>query len=550
MSVTGPSHTVGLPLRMVLNVRAAVIGAGLAMAAAILPASLAEARDLRIATLAEPTSADPHFYLFAGNDALRRYSYESLVSIDRHGTVQPQLAQSWKNIDDTHWEFKLRPDVVFHDGRRFSAQDVIYSICRIRNNVTQGSFARYTAQIKRVETPDPLTLVVDTETPYPLLLTEISLWGVVSAPADVGPMDLSKKDCGLASFPTNADFDNGKAANGTGPYRLERFQRGSEAQFARFDKYWGPKPDWDHVILKPISSTAARVAALLAGDVDVIEAPTPQDYARISGDQRFGVASAPNYDVRFLMFDSFAEPSPGIQDTDGRNPFKDVRVRKAVSMAVNRKGLIDRILGGHGIVATNLQGPESFGFNDSLKAPDYNPAEARRLLAEAGYPNGFKVSLGVSADYDGTRVGQAIAQMLTQIGIRTEVDNAPTSVFFSKRAKYEYSLYSYVVGARTAEQLTALRVLLGTVGSSPGFGGINGGRYSNKALDALLLKAQTTIDEAARRKLLQDANRLAMDDYALVLLDQRVNLWAFRRDVTYVPGVDGYTLAADIHPAH
>lgn len=533
-----------LPLRGVKAFKTLFIPAlfFLAASSAVTPV---QANNLTIATLGEPTSVDPHHFLFATNDALRRYAFESLMTVDATGKVQPELAESFVQIDDTHWEVKLRKNVKFHDGSDFDVQDVIYSICRIR--ATKGSFLRYTSQIINIAVKDSHTFVIDTGEAYPLLPSEMGIWGVISAPAtDISAMDLNKPGCGLTVYPNNSDFDNGRVAIGTGPYKLKKFVRGSEASFARNENYWGPKQDWDNVSVRPVSSTAARVAGLVAGDFDLIEAPTAQDFARLAKDSRFTVTSSPNYDVRYIMFDHFAEPSPAVKGTNGKNPFKDIRVREAVSKAINRPAIIERILGGHGVIATNIQGKESFGFNPDIKPVAYDLAKAKSLMKEAGYADGFQMTLAVSNDYDGPKVAQTVAQMLSQIGITVEVENLPSAMFFSRRDKFEYSAYLYVIGTRTAEHLTAIRTLLATRGVSPGFGAINGGRYNSKALNDTLLKAKSAIDDKTREQLLREANRIVMDDYAVVLIEQRYNLWAHKAGVRYTPGLDGYTFASAV----
>jgi len=510
----------------------------------------AQSEELRIATARTSTSADPHFFLMNANDELRHYAFESLVDVDETGNPKPRLAESWKLLDDTTWEFKLRDGVTFHNGRAFNAKDVIYSICRIRANTSAGSFARYVSQVVDVESPDPRTLIIKTRAPYPLLLSEFSLWAIVATPENVGDLDVTVEGCGVAEYPSNADYDNLKYAIGTGAYAYTSYEVGGTAKFKRFDNYWGDAPAWDSVTLMPVEDAAVRTAAFLAGDYQIVQGPAPQAIERIKNEERFKLATAPTYDVRYLMFDTAREPSPQITGTDGKNPFKDRRVREAFSKAVNRAGIIERVLNGNGVAAANIQGPESFGYNPDLKPVNYDAEGARKLLADAGYPDGFGVTLSVQTESEASRVGQAVAQMLAQIGIKVNLESLPTSVFFQKRSGGEFSLYSYTVGGRSGEMLTPLKVLLGTPKSHPGFGNINGGGYSNPELDAILLKAQAEMDDESRRDLLKDANRLMAEDHALALLYQRVDTWAFNKAITYTPSISGYTLARDAVPAH
>ncbi len=505
----------------------------------------AQSQDLKIGTARTSTSADPHFFLMNANDELRHYAFESLVDVDESGDPKPRLAASWKLLDDKTWEFKLRDGVTFHDGRKFTAKDVIYSICRVRANVSAGSFARYVSQVAGANATDPLTLVIRTRAPYPLLLPEFSLWAIVPAPEDVGDLDIAVDGCGVKSFPTNADFDNLKFAIGTGSYAYTAYTVGGAAKFKRFDRYWGERPAWETVTIAPIEDASVRTAAFLAGDYQLIQGPTPSALTRIEQDAKYKTANAPTYDVRYLMFDTAREPSPQVTGTNGRNPFKDRRVREAVSKALNRPAIIERVLNGKGVAIANIQGPETFGFNHALKAVEFDIEGARKLMASAGYAEGFGVTLSVQLDTEASRVGQAVAQMLARIGIKVQLDSLPTSVFFQRRSTGDYSLYSYTVGARTGEMGTSLRVLLGTPKTHPGFGNINGGGYSNPDLDRLLVAAQAEMDDGKRRALLEDANRVMAEDHALALIYQRVDTWAFNSTIAYQPSISGYTLARD-----
>ena len=529
------------------------IGAG-ALAVALLSAGAANAEDLTIALAAEPSSMDPHFHNLGPNNAMRSHIFESLVWQDAQQLLEPQLAESWRAVDDTTWQFKLRQGVKFHDGTDFDAKDVIYSVCRIPLVAdSPSSFAIYTKAIAAMEAPDPHTLIVRTDTPYPLLPTEVSNWAVLSAESNgvQGDLSFARDGCeGLGEPPTTAQFNSGEAAIGTGPYKFVSFTPGDRIVLARNDAYWGEKADWDKVTFRPITSDGPRVAALLAGDVDFIEKPPIQDIERIKRDG-FGVAEELSNRVIYLHFDHVGEPSPGVSGTDGKNPFKDVRVREAVSKAINRQAIVDRIMGGMAVPAGELLPGTMFGARPDAKPDTYDPDTAKALLAEAGYPNGFGLVIGSPNDryINDAKIAQAVAQMLTRVGIQTTVDAMTASTFFSRRNNYEFSLYLAGWGSGTGEMSSPLTALVATPDEAKGMGGTNRGRYSNPEIDALLEQALATVDDAARETLLQQASEVVIDDYGILPLHFEVTPWAFRAGLTYEARADQYTLAMSVKPA-
>ena len=259
-----------------------------------------------------------------------------------------------------------------------------------------------------------------------------------------------------------------------------------------------------------MSSQGARVAGLLAGDVDFIENPPIQDFERIKG-AGFQIAEGLSNRIIYLHLDQFQDPSwktPGIKGTD-KNPFLDKRVREAVSKAINRQAIVDRIMGGHAVAAGELLPYPLFGATKDFPVEKYDPDAAKKLLAEAGYPNGFEVTLGSPNDryINDEKIAQAIAQMLTRIGIKTNIDAMTASTFFTRRNKFEFSMYLAGWGADSGEMSNSMNSLVVTLQPDKGLGPTNRGRYSNKQVDELVVKAMATVDDAQREKLLQDASR-------------------------------------------
>jgi peptide/nickel transport system substrate-binding protein len=515
-------------------------------------AAPAAAQELKIGLASEPTSIDPHFHNLGPNNALRRHVFEGLVGQNAEQKVQPELASSWRAVDETTWEFKLRPNVKFSNGAELTAKDVIYTFCRVPTvENSPSSFTFAVRGFTAVEAPDPHTVVIKTANPLPLVPNNLATIGILSAKANGGEnVKFRAGGCeGLGTPPKSADFNDPAKAIGTGPYRLANYTRGTSIILERNESYWGRAPHWAKVTFRPMSSQGARVAGLLAGDVDFIENPPIQDFERIKG-AGFQIAEGLSNRIIYLHLDQFQDPSwktPGVKGTD-KNPFLDKRVREAVSKAINRQAIVDRIMGGHAVAAGELLPYPLFGATKDFPVEKYDPDAAKKLLAEAGYPNGFEVTLGSPNDryINDEKIAQAIAQMLTRVGIKTNIDAMTASTFFTRRNKFEFSMYLAGWGADSGEMSNSMNSLVVTLQPDKGLGPTNRGRYSNRQVDELVVKAMATVDDAQREKLLQDASRLAMSDYGIIPLHFEVTPWAFKKGLSYRPRVDQYTLATEV----
>ena len=517
-------------------------------------ASFAFAKELRIGVASEPSSADPHFHNLGPNNQLRRNIFESLVGTDAQQRVYPELATSWRPTGPTTWEFKLRQGVKFSDGSPFDAYDVIYTVCRIPGVKDSPSlFTTYTKAAERFEVPDPHTLIVHTKGPYPLLPVEFSSWGIISAKAngvDGKSIQFNKSGCGNIHYPGSPAFNDGKAAIGTGPFLLESFRRGEGVRLKRNPGYWGKAPAWDTVVMKPLTSAGPRVAALFAGDVDLIENPPLQDLERIRAQKGMKVVQGISNRVIYIAMSSGLDPVPGVTDTGGKNPLKDARVREALSIAINRDAIVSRIMGGVAVAAGELLPAGMFGAHPEgqMKPPATNVERAKKLLAEAGYPNGFGITLGTPNDryINDAQVAQAVAQMWTRICVKTQIDAMTASTFFSRRNKKEFAVYLAGWGAATGEMSSPLKALIATADKSRGYGATNPTGYSNKALDDTLTQALATVDYAEREKLLQKTSRIAAEDWAIIPLHFEVTPWAMNSKVDYKARADQYTLPVEV----
>ena len=522
--------------------RIARLGAVVAFMAGLLAAAPAPAQDLTVGLQANVTSIDPHFHALGPNNNVAVHIFDRLVHQDERQRPIPGLATEWKAIDDLTWEFKLRRGVKFHDGSEFDAEDVLATFKRVPwVPNSPSSFTGYVKPIVETIVVDPFTLRLRTAQPAPLLPVFLSQVNIVSSK--------------FVEAPT-AEFNAGRAAIGTGPFRFVEFVPQDRIVLQRNDAYWGPKPHWARATLKIISNNAARTAALLSGDVQIIESVPTTDLPGLKKDARVALHRIVSNRLIYLALDQSRAQSPYITDKAGaalpNNPLKDPRVRQAISNSINRQGIVERVFEGEAIAAGGLLPEGFFGANPKLKPDAFDQEGARKLLAAAGYPNGFGFTIhGPNDRYPADeKVLQAIGPMLSRIGIDTKVVTIPWATYAStaSRPTYAYSVMLFGWGAGTGETSDSLKAVLATPNPEKGFGASNRGRYSNPAMDALLEKALATVDDNAREKLLFEASEAAMRDHGVVPLYYQVNIWATRKGVTYAPRADEYTLAQFVRP--
>ena len=478
---------------------------GAAILSLLLGAS-AHAADLTIGLSTPVTSLDPHFHNLTPNNSLGRHVFETLIRQDESQHMQPGLAESWKALNELEWEIKLRKGVKFHNGQNFTADDVIATFKRVPNVPNSpASFAFFVRPIVEIKAVDPLTLRLKTDKPHPLLPNDM-----------VAVMILPKS---VAETAKTEDFNSGKAMIGTGPYRFVEYAAGDRVVLKRNDAYYGQKPAWENVRFKMIPSAPARVAALLAGDVQMIEGVPTADIAKLKTDKRVTISSAVSNRVIYLHMDSGREKnSPFVTTADGKpmeaNPLRDPRVRKAISKMIDRDAIVSRIMEGQAVAAGQLLPDQFFGTSKALKPEKYDPEGAKKLLAEAGYPNGFGLTLHAPNNryINDAQVAQAVAQYLSRNGIPTKLETMPSNVFFSRGSKLEFSFLLAGWGAETGETSSPLRSLLATYDQKAGLGTANRGRFSDPGVDALLTQSLTTIDDTKRGIMLARASDKAVGE--------------------------------------
>ncbi len=505
-------------------------------------AGAASAEKLTIGLASEPTSLDPHFHNLGPNNAMSVHIFDRLIAQDEKQRLSPGLAVSWQPIDDLTWEFKLREGVKFHDGSDFNADDVVCTMARAP--VVPNSPSGYGTYLKGKEVIkiDDYTVHFKTAAPYPLMGNDISTIPVIS-----------EQGCNS----TTEDFNAGTAAIGTGPFKFQSYKPGESIVLTRNDDYWGENAIWSEVEFRPITSGPSRVASLLAGDVDMISGVPTTDITTLKGNDAIQLSQGVSNRVIYLHMDQFRENSPFVKANGGgdiKNPLMDVRVRKAISMAISRDAIVDRVMEGVAIPAGQLLPEGFFGVSDKLDVVAYDPDGAKALLAEAGYPDGFELTIhGPNDRYiNDAKIAEAVAQMLTRIGIKTAVETMPRSVYFGRASKGspdglpEFSFILVGWGAGSGEASSPLKSLIHTYDKDAGFGSSNRGRHSDPDTDALIEMALSTVDDAKRQDLLAQATEQAIENVAIIPTHFQVNTWAAKKGLSYIARTDEYTLATGV----
>lgn len=501
----------------------------------------AQAADLKIGFKAEVTSADPHV-LNSANRNIWAHVYDSLVDQDPLLRPRPGLALSWRMVTPTTWEFKLRPNVKFHNGAAMTADDVKYSIERAMSLPGPRTFRSYLREVDTVSVSDPLTIQVKSKHVSPTMPDNLGLIAIVPK--------------SLGGNVTEDSFANGKSAIGTGPYMFANWAHGQKLVLKKNPAYWGEKEPWDTVTFQFIPREPARAAALLSGSVDIINDITANMESSFRGN--YQVASVTSYMLNYLALDQFRDSSPFIKDASGaplkKNPLKELKVRQALMTAINRDAIIKFLMKGDATASEQLVPKGFLGYDPALKLPAYDLGKAKALLAEAGYPNGFQLTIHCPNNryINDAKLCEAVAQVFSQIGIKTEVATMPYAVFQTRafgggpNGEPEFSVFLVGNGAVTGDSLTGLVSTIHSFNKASATGVSNYGRYGNKEVDALIEKASATTDEAARAALQRQAANMALQDGAIVPLLHLNAAWAMRKNIVITPRADAFTRAMDI----
>jgi peptide/nickel transport system substrate-binding protein len=503
---------------------AALLAAGPAVGAAFRWAGEADAVSL------DPYTRDESMQLsFTGN------IYEPLVRHTPDLAIEPALATAWEQVEPTRWRFHLRPGVQWQDGSPFTADDVIFSLHRVQ---TPESLMR--AAVSRVvgaTRVDDLTVDLETASPDPILPRELTAWYIL--PRRWAEQHGAERPALLAEGAENYAT---RHALGTGPFRVVLREPDRRTVLARNPLWWDHPadlvPEVEFVVL---SHAATRVAALISGEVDFITGLPPQDVDLVARTPGLRVMERPELRTIFLGMDQWRER---LQGSDlPANPFRDARVREAVARAIDEPAIAAKVMRGHARPAWLLWAPGVNGYDPALDhRPPPDPARARALLAEAGYPNGFSVRLDCPNDryVMDEAICTAIVAMLARVGIRVQLRAQPKARFFAQIGPPNFDTSFYLLGW-TPNTYDALNVLWNLAGQRIGARGlINFGGFADPRLDALVDRIAAEADPAARQQELAAAGELLEKDWAYIPLHQQMLLWAAKDSVLLPEPADGF----------
>jgi peptide/nickel transport system substrate-binding protein len=491
--------------------------------------SLSNAKTLTIGTAAEVQSMDPYFINNDDTNSVLGNIFDSLIMFDKDLKPIPDLAVSWSNPSPKIWVFKLRKGVKFHNGSEFNADDVIYSFDRVQN-WPKSAFKSKVNMIAKVEKIDDYTVKFTTTKPYPIFLRQLTYVYILDKQSLAG-----KDDAWIGLHPI-----------GTGPYKLTSWAKGSSVKITANDSYWLGKATYDTVVFKPLTNSATRVAAILSGAVDIINQVPVVDVFKIQRNDRLQFFKVPSLKTVYIHMDQHRASSPYIKTSSGKNPLLDKNVRQALSLAINREAITKHIMKDFAITANQINSSAVYGYDDSLKAYEYNPKKAKELLAKAGYPNGFEIRLDSLNRGDYPKIAQAVASSLARVGIKVKVNVMPGSSFFGTMGKRETSFVLIGWSSGSGDASSFLDSIVHSVDSAKGYGKYNWGNFSNKKADELIEASSKTMDTQKRLQELKEVTKITQKEVGYLPLLYTVNLYAANKKVKFEPRGNSYIWAFDI----
>jgi peptide/nickel transport system substrate-binding protein len=508
------------------------IGLAAALAGGLMAAS-ADARTLRWAAAGDPNTMDPHSQNLGTVTMVLQQIYDTLITRNPDLTLRPGLATAWTQVEPNRWRFTLREGVRFHEGEAFSANDVVFSITRALQPTS--NYGIFVDTVERAERVNDTTVDVVTKVPDPILPNKF---------ASLYMMSQSWAERHNSTRPQNTrnreEMHTVRNTNGTGPFRLSVREPDVRTVMVRNEAWWGwnepnqpvPAGNVTEIQFRPISSDATRVAALLSGEIDFVLDPPLQDLNRLRAQQNIRVVEGPEVRTIFFAMDVGRERLL-YSDVNDRNPFRDLRVRRALYHAIDIAAIQRTVMRGQSIPTGTFFPPQVNGWNadEDVRLP-YDPARARALLAEAGFPNGFGVTLDCPNNryINDEQICQAVAAMWTRIGVRTTLNAMPLGPFFAKIQREDTSVYLLGWGVPTLDALYSFQSLLATrQGTVDGLW--NYGRYSNARMDELVRLMQTTTGEA-RMAAIREALQIYREDVPHIPLHHQMIPWAMRGNVT------------------
>ncbi len=480
------------------------------LAVALAGAGLSDAKTLKMAYDADPVSLDPHEQLSGGTLQLSHMLFDPLVRWTRDLGFEGRIAESWERLDDTTVRFKLRQGVKFHSGNMLTAADVKWTFERLKTSPDfKGIFVPFVA----MNVIDDYTVDIVTDGPFPLVLHNATYIFAMDSKFYAGRDEIIKSGDSFAS----------RNASGTGPFIITDREQGVRIEFTRFADYWDTASpgNVDQIVFTPIAQDPTRVAALLSGDVDFIAPVPPIDMARIDADPNVDLITMTGTRIITLQMNQ-----------DRVEAFKDVRVRLAIANAINNSGIADKIMKDSGTAAGQLSAEGYLGYNEAL-TPRFDVAKAQSLLAEAGYADGFTISMMCPNNryvYD-AKICEAAANMLAKVKIKVNLTTMPKAQYWPKYDERAADIMMIGWHSDTEDSANFYEFLAMTPNVDTGRGQYNSGAYSNAEVDSLTEASLLETDNAKRAEMLREVEQILYDEAAFVPLHWQNLSWAARKGV-------------------
>jgi peptide/nickel transport system substrate-binding protein len=509
-------------------IRAAALAAALALAPAL------DAKTLRYSSQGDIVTIDPHAQNEGFTNAFLDNIYEPLVTRGRDLKVEPCLALSWQVVDATTTRFKLRPNVKFHDGTPFTADDVVFTVQRALADTS--NFKPYLAGVKEAKRVDDLTVDVITEGPAPVLIPQLTEIRIMSR-AWATKHNITKPQ----DFKNKEETYGARNANGTGAFVLKTREPDVKTVALLNSNWWGRMDgNVNEIVYMPIKQNSTRLAALLTGEIDFMLDPAPQDVPRLKQDAKIRIVEGNENRTIFLGMDQMRDELL-YSNVKGKNPFKDKRVREAFQAAIDVNAIKTQVMRGLSIPTAVMYAPQVAGYPKDLdKVKPADRDKARKLLADAGYAQGFEVTLDCPNNryINDEAICVAVAGMLAQINVKVKVNAMPRVNYFPKIQNYDTSFYMLGWGVPTFDSQYAVQSLMRTLVPKTADGDYNLGRYSNAKVDAAVDALKTEIDPKKRAELAHEASAVHQADVGHIPLHHQVIPWAMRSNVSVVHRAD------------
>lgn len=497
----------------------------LAAVAAFALSGAAEAKTLKWGAGREIASLDPYSYGETFTLSVLNHVYEGLVRYTGDLKIEPALAESWETVTPTTWRFHLRKGVKFHNGDAFTADDVLASLARVSDDASplKGNLPAYKSS-KKI---DDYTVEIEVDGPYPLLLNDLTnififdkKW--LEANNALKPTDVGK---GVTGYPTDH-------ANGTGPFIVESRQPDAKTIFVKNPNWWDkPQHNIDRIEFVPIASASTRVAALLSGEIDFTNVAPLQDLPRLKASPDVKVLQT--NELRSVFFALNLRDKLFESDVKDKNPFKDIRVREALYRAIDIDAVQKRAMRGLSRNTGALVAPAIPGYDPSQDVrPPFDLSAAKKLLADAGYPNGFSFQMNCQSDalVNEEEFCQAVASMWSRAGLKPNLSMAPRAQQTPKRVKGDFDVLSF--GWANEPMIDAYSLLVQVIHSKSGTAGVfNWGNWGDPKVDALIDKAGVELDTPKRIELMKQALKIVKDETLFIPLHQQPMAWAMRAGV-------------------